>query len=233
MARLSTRIRDLERSSALVHASARLARAAAAIEIANRNWLQPSSDGKARPKEMANYARDSRYQNASWSERINRLNAEMVNRSGRLAGPLNAVSTLGRAIESRKAISAIGAAHGATPVLIERAGRARRIAEDFVAKGTSNMHADLRANLIVASSVHAMSRLKNVHARELAHPSSKPNDGNSRKEITINSSPTVVINATAAGSSAQRDVIEALRAHREELFDQLRRESARRERAQF
>jgi hypothetical protein len=31
----------------------------------------------------------------------------------------------------------------------------------------------------------------------------------------------------------QQDVIGALRAHREELFDQLKRESARRERAQF
>jgi hypothetical protein len=51
--------------------------------------------------------------------------------------------------------------------------------------------------------------------------------------VTINSSPTVVINASAAGGNLQRDVIGALRAHREELFDQLRRESARRERAQF
>jgi hypothetical protein len=54
-----------------------------------------------------------------------------------------------------------------------------------------------------------------------------------RTGVTINSSPTVVINASAAGGNLQRDVIGALRAHREELFDQLRRESARRERAQF
>ena len=232
MARLSTRIRYLDRASALVHASARLARAAAAIETANRHWLLPSSDDQRRPKEIAN-SRDSRYQNASWSERINRLNASIVNRSGRLVGTLKAVSTLGRAIESGNAVSAIGAARGASTVSIEKAGRASRTAEDFEAKGTSNLHTDLRANLIVASSVHAMGRLKNVHARELAHPSSKPNDGNARQEITINSSPTVVINATAAGSSVRRDVIEALRTHREELFDQLKRESARRERAQF
>ena len=51
--------------------------------------------------------------------------------------------------------------------------------------------------------------------------------------ININSSPTVVINAGAPGGNLQRDVISALRTHREELFDQLKRESARRERAQF
>jgi len=43
----------------------------------------------------------------------------------------------------------------------------------------------------------------------------------------------VINGATAGGGDAQRDVIGALRAHREELFDQLKRESARRERAQF
>lgn len=233
MARLSTRIRDLDRASALVHASARLARAAAVIETANHHWLPPSADGQPRPKEMANYARDSRYQNSSWSEQINRVNAGMVNRSGRLEGPLNAVSSLGRAIESGKAVSAIGDVRGAAPVSIAKAGRASRIAEDFEAKGTTNLHADLRANPIAASSVRAISRLEIVHARELAHSSSRPNDSKARQEITINSSPTVVINATAAGSSVRRDVIEALRAHREELFDQLKRESARRERAQF
>ena len=233
MARLSTRIRDLDRASALVQASAGLARAAAAIEIANRHWLLPSSVGQPHAKEMANYARDSRYRNASWSERIDRLNAGMVERSRSLVGSVNAVSTLGRAIESGKAVSAIGAARGEVPALIEKASRASRIAEDFEAKGTSNLHADLRANLIVASSVRAISGVEKVHLRELAHPSSKPNDGNARQEITIHSSPTVVINATASGSSMRRDVIEALRAHREELFDQLKRESARRERAQF
>jgi hypothetical protein len=233
MARILTRIRDLDRASALVHASEGLARATAAIEIVNRRWLLPSSDGQPHLKENRNYARDGRYQNASSSERINRLNAGRADMSERLVGPMNAASTLGRAIESGKTVSAIRAARGAAPVLIENAGRASRIAEDFEAKGTSNLHADLRANLNVASSVRAISRIRNVHARELAHLSSKPTDDNARREITINSSPTVVINATAAGSNVRHDVIEALRAHREELFDQLKRESTRRERAQF
>ncbi len=50
--------------------------------------------------------------------------------------------------------------------------------------------------------------------------------------ITINSTPTVVINAGEPGD-VERQVAGALRLHREELFDQLKRESVRRERAQF
>jgi hypothetical protein len=51
--------------------------------------------------------------------------------------------------------------------------------------------------------------------------------------ITINSTPTVVINPGEAAGDIERQVIGALRAHREELFDQFKRESIRRERAQF
>jgi hypothetical protein len=51
--------------------------------------------------------------------------------------------------------------------------------------------------------------------------------------ITINSTPTVVINPGEAAGDVERQVIGALRAHREELFDQFKRESIRRERAQF
>jgi hypothetical protein len=51
--------------------------------------------------------------------------------------------------------------------------------------------------------------------------------------ITINSTPTVVINSGEAAGDVERQVIGALRAHREELFDQFKRESIRRERAQF
>ena len=74
-----------------------------------------------------------------------------------------------------------------------------------------------------------------VSQREFARPSSDgrfSKDSGAGASITVNSSPTVVINA-AAGGTVQHDVIGALRAHREELFDQLKRESARRERAQF
>ncbi len=51
--------------------------------------------------------------------------------------------------------------------------------------------------------------------------------------ITINSTPTVVINPGEAAGDVERQVIGALRAHREELFDQFKRESIRRERVQF
>jgi hypothetical protein len=51
--------------------------------------------------------------------------------------------------------------------------------------------------------------------------------------IMINSTPTVVINPGEAAGDIERQVIGALRAHREELFDQFKRESIRRERAQF
>jgi hypothetical protein len=76
---------------------------------------------------------------------------------------------------------------------------------------------------------------QSVSRRDFARPSSDvgiSNDRSGRAAITINSSPTVVINAPAGGA-LQHDVIGALQAHREELFDQLKRESARRERAQF
>jgi hypothetical protein len=56
---------------------------------------------------------------------------------------------------------------------------------------------------------------------------------NAPGSITINSTPTVVINAGAASSDVEGQVIGALRAHREELFDQFKRESVRRERAEF
>ncbi len=92
------------------------------------------------------------------------------------------------------------------------------------------------ASARVPSSIRGLTAPSSVALRDFAEPSGNatgPNSGLERARITINSSPTVVINAQAAGGDAQRDVIGALRAHREELFDQLKRESARRERAQF
>ncbi len=88
----------------------------------------------------------------------------------------------------------------------------------------------------MASSIRAVIPPANLSQREFAEPSGNargPNNSSMRTGITINSSPTVVINASAAGGNVERDAIVALRAHREELFNQLRRESARRERAQF
>jgi hypothetical protein len=95
-----------------------------------------------------------------------------------------------------------------------------------------------RANLAASAalSMRGVVPLANLSPRMFAEPSSGNRGRDNRSGgagITINSSPTVVINRPAEGSNAQRDVLGALRAHREELFDQLRRESARRERAQF
>ena len=88
----------------------------------------------------------------------------------------------------------------------------------------------------MASSIRAVIPPANLSQREFAEPSGNargPNSSSVRTGITINSSPTVVINAPAAGGNVERDAIGALRVHREELFNQLKRESARRERAQF
>ncbi len=92
------------------------------------------------------------------------------------------------------------------------------------------------ASARMASSIRAVIPPANLSQREFAEPSGNargPNNSSMRTGITINSSPTVVINAPAAGGNVERDAIGALRAHREELFNQLKRESARRERAQF
>ena len=56
---------------------------------------------------------------------------------------------------------------------------------------------------------------------------------NAPGSITINSTPTIVINASEASGDVERQVVGALRAHRDELFDQFKRESVRRERAEF
>ncbi len=95
--------------------------------------------------------------------------------------------------------------------------------------------AAIMAKVRAAPSARGVMPPPGVSRREFARPSSDfraSNDGNGRAAITINSSPTVVINS-GAGGALQHDVIGALRTHREELFDQLKRESARRERAQF
>ena len=146
---------------------------------------------------------------------------------------MNLAARLGRAIESGKAVHAMEAARRVAPGLIPKAGASSRVVEELEAKPPSHLPADPKANLSVVLSTRALAGLQTFHARELAHPFSKPNQGNRTQKITINSSPTVVINAAAPGSNVRHEVIEALRAHRDELFDQLKRESARRERAQF
>ena len=86
------------------------------------------------------------------------------------------------------------------------------------------------------ASIRGATALPNVSQRPFAELSGRArgsNSGSVNTGITINSSPTVVINAPASGGDAARDVISALRTYREELFDQMKRESTRRERVQF
>ena len=123
----------------------------------------------------------------------------------------------------------------ATPKLGSNSHSTGRGLESREAKGPSFAGTGILANVRVARSIRGVIPPASVSQREFAQPSGNmrvSNYGSGRGGITINSSPTVVINAPVGGA-VQHDVIGALRAHREELFDQLRRESARRERTQF
>jgi hypothetical protein len=96
-------------------------------------------------------------------------------------------------------------------------------------------NAGVPADVRVVRPIRGVIPPASISQREFVRPSGigrGSNDNSGRAAITINSSPTVVIGAPVGGA-LERDVIGALRAHREELFDQLKRESARRERAQF
>ena len=123
----------------------------------------------------------------------------------------------------------------ATPPLrwnAEPTGRAR---ESLEGRRRAFGIATLPANVQFAPVIRGVNPPANVARREFARPTSGgrvSNDGGGRASITVNSTPTVVINGQA-GAATQHDLIGALRAHREELFDQLKRESVRRERAQF
>ena len=159
-----------------------------------------------------------------------------VERSLESGSAARAISTAGRRATESGLKSSSGFA--------ERAHRAIEIGQTIiVAAKESPPRSDagrvpsrFLASAGTASSIRAVIPRANLSKREFAQPSGNArglNDNSVRTGITINSSPTVVINAPAAGGNFERDAIGALRAHREELFDQLKRESARRERAQF
>lgn len=114
-------------------------------------------------------------------------------------------------------------------------GSLGRVGESLGAEPPSLANFHLQANPNFALPIHRAMSLPNLSPRELVQPRVEPRhsgDDDVRPTIRINSSPTVVIQAQTS-SNVRNDVIEALRAHREELFDQLKRESVRRERAQF
>jgi len=125
------------------------------------------------------------------------------------------------------------------------AGRAKRVLEGV--RGFSISSAEGSENSVgkylAASRAHGWgtSRRSMIAPAVLSSPEfAEPMRGvygqesrNAPGSITINSTPTVVINASEGSGDIERQVIGALRAHRDELFDQFKRESVRRERAEF
>jgi hypothetical protein len=161
-----------------------------------------------------------------------RLHREISDLSGALNALVRAERSGGSASAGRAIADGRKYAELSLPSETDPRNRARKSLEG---RRLSFGPPNLPANVRIAPSSPGVIPLTNISQREFARPSSYgrvSNAGSGRAGITINSSPTVVINA-AAGGAAQDDLIGALRAHREELFDQLKREAARRERAQF
>jgi len=161
--------------------------------------------------------------------------AARVSRIPELSRAMDALSRVERSVELGNDRGAGSGARKSATILASDSGATNRIGAGQETRRRSFGDAGIVAKVRVAPSIRRMTPPPGVSQREYAQPSRGArvaNDGSGRSAITINSSPTVVINA-AAGGAAQHDVIGALRAHREELFDQLKRESARRERSQF
>jgi hypothetical protein len=70
---------------------------------------------------------------------------------------------------------------------------------------------------------------------EFAEPTKRQSRGSASSAggISIQSSPTVIINSGGDRSEIERQVEGALRKHREQLFDELKQEAGRRERADY
>ena len=141
-----------------------------------------------------------------------------------------------RAHRAKEAAQAVVAANAESSPRSDTGRVSSRSRGSLEAQRVAFAGAGILASDRMTSSLRAVIPPANLSQREFAEPSGNARGLNSsslRTGITINSSPTVVINAPAAGGNVERDAIGALRAHREELFNQLKRESARRERAQF
>jgi len=89
------------------------------------------------------------------------------------------------------------------------------------------------ASRVPRSSMVAPARLSRPEFTEPMRGVYGQESRNAPGSITINSTPTVVINGSEGSGDIERQVLGALRAHRDELFDQFKRESVRRERAEF
>jgi hypothetical protein len=157
--------------------------------------------------------------------------------TSKLPVAMEALARTERSVESGNAARAIVTApRGSIIAPLENSQLSRRMTAGLDAGRVMPNGSEAIDAARAASSTHGVVPPANLSQRVFAEPSSGNRGRDNRNGgagITINSSPTVVINGATAGGDAQRDVLGALRAHREELFDQLRRESARRERAQF
>jgi hypothetical protein len=129
---------------------------------------------------------------------------------------------------------------GSGPSWSGLAGRAERLLEGFggfsIARdegSEGSIGKYLAASRVPRSTMVAPARLSRMEFAEPMRGVYGRESRNAPGSITINSRPTVVINASEASSDVEGQVIGALRAHREELFDQFKRESVRRERAEF
>ena len=172
-----------------------------------------------------------------------RLTARATDSTGKKATSklpvaMEALARSERSVESGNVARAIVTApRRVTLASVENSHLSRRMTAGLEAGRAMSKGAPAIVAARSASLIHGVVPPANLLQRTFAEPSNGNRGRDNRSGgagITINSSPTVVINgATAGGGDAQRDVLGALRAHREELFDQLRRESARRERAQF
>ncbi len=238
-------LRHLDRMTSVARKSGRLAQAAASIARGKEyRWQVPAEavglkderflakrrtagDGSGRGFDGQEVGSSSN--TASAGTRRHRATAlvEAATRSHRQIPKLSqAMSALSRIEQSDEYVR---------PTSHLKINPTRRPLKNLDARVPSFAEKGIQANFRIARSIGGITPPANVSPREFVQPSGNtnlPSDASGRGGITINSSPTVVINGSGGGA-VQQDVIGALRAHREELFDQLKRESARRERAQF
>jgi hypothetical protein len=101
--------------------------------------------------------------------------------------------------------------------------------------GFSNRQSLLEAAAAIAArpNAGAAPAMKQVEFAEPARTQRSRNLSDSSASISIQSSPTVIIHSSENQGDLERQVAGALRRHREELFDELRQEAARRERAEY
>ena len=232
----------LDRMTSVARKNARIAHAAASIAL-GKGYRWYGFKGErfvARPGSTDDGSGSGFSGGTGWHETESRrmIAAEAIGRH-RATALVEAASRSHRPIpelsQAMKALSRIERSAEYAPPMSDSNTARSRAAEGPEPKVSSSADRGLLASVRTTRSIRGMTPPPNVTQREFAQPSGNrtlSSAGSGRGGITINSSPTVVINGSG-GNAVQHDVIGALRAHREELFDQLKRESARRERAQF